>query len=53
MRNTIVLLLRCRSRNYPNFKDNTQDNIKQARGQSYEEGSNQIFMLNDMQFKGV
>jgi len=38
--------------NYPNLKHNTQDSIEQARGQSHEEGSNQIFMLHDMQFGG-
>jgi hypothetical protein len=39
--------------NYPSFKHNTQDSIKQARGQSHEEDSSQIFMLDDMQFRGV
>ena len=39
--------------NYPSFKHNTQDNIEQARGRSHEEGSSQIFMLDDMQFGGV
>jgi hypothetical protein len=39
--------------NYPNLKHNTQDNIERARGQSHEEGSSQIFMLDDMQFGGV
>ena len=39
--------------NYPNLKHNTQDSIEQVRGQSHEEGSNQIFMLHDMQFGGV
>jgi hypothetical protein len=38
--------------NYPSFKHNTQDSIEQARGGSYEEGSSQIFMLDDMQFGG-
>ena len=38
--------------NYPSFKHNTQDSIEQARGQSYEEDSSQIFMLDDMQFRG-
>ena len=38
--------------NYPNFKHNTQDSIKQARGRSHEEGSSQIFMLDAMQFGG-
>ena len=39
--------------NYPSFKHNTQDSIEQARGRSHEEDSNQIFMLDDMQFGGV
>jgi hypothetical protein len=39
--------------NYPSFKHNIQDSIEQARGQSHEEGSSQIFMLYDMQFRGV
>jgi hypothetical protein len=39
--------------NYPSFKHNTQDSIEQARGRSHEEGSSQIFMLDDMQFGGV
>jgi hypothetical protein len=34
--------------NYPSLKHNTQDSIEQARGQSHEEGSSQIFMLDDM-----
>jgi diacylglycerol kinase family enzyme len=38
--------------NYPSFKHNTQDSIKQARGRSHEEGSSHIFMLDDMQFEG-
>jgi len=38
--------------NYSSLKHNTQDSIEQARGQSHEEGSNQIFMLHDMQFGG-
>ena len=38
--------------NYPSFKHNTQDSIEQARGRSHEEDSNQIFMLDDMQFGG-
>ena len=38
--------------NYPSFKHNTQDSIEQARGRSHEEGSSQIFMLDDMQFRG-
>jgi hypothetical protein len=38
--------------NYPNLKHNTQDSIEQARGRSHEEGSSQIFMLDDMQFEG-
>jgi len=38
--------------NYSNFKHNTQDSIKQARGRSREKDSNQIFMLYDMQFEG-
>ena len=39
--------------NYPSFKHNTQDSIEQARGQSHEEDSSQIFMLDEMQFGGV
>jgi hypothetical protein len=39
--------------NYPSFKHNTQDSIEQARGRSHEEDSSQIFMLDDMQFRGV
>jgi hypothetical protein len=38
--------------NYPSFKHDTQDSIEQARGRSHEEGSSQIFMLDDMQFRG-
>ena len=38
--------------NYPSLKHNTQDSIEQARGRSHEEGSSQIFMLDDMQFRG-
>ena len=38
--------------NYHSFKHNTQDIIEQARGRSYEKGSSQIFMLDDMQFGG-
>jgi hypothetical protein len=38
--------------NYSSLKHNTQDSIEQARCQSHEEGSNQIFMLHDMQFGG-
>jgi hypothetical protein len=38
--------------NYHSFKYNTQDSIEQARGRSHEEGSSQIFMLDDMQFRG-
>ena len=38
--------------NYPRFKHNTQDSIEQARGRFHEEGSSQIFMLDDMQFGG-
>jgi len=38
--------------NYPSFKHNTQDSIEQAKGWSHEEGSSQIFMLDDMQFEG-
>jgi hypothetical protein len=38
--------------NYPSFKHNTQDSIEQARSWSHEEGSSQIFMLDDMQFRG-
>jgi len=34
--------------NYPSFKHNIQDSIEQARGQSHEEDSSQIFMLDDM-----
>jgi hypothetical protein len=37
----------------PSLKHNTQDSIEQARGRSHEEGSSQIFMLDDMQFRGV
>jgi hypothetical protein len=44
----VVAQINCRS-----FKHNTQDSIKQARGRSHEEGSSQIFMLDDMQFGGV
>ena len=36
----------------PSLKHNTQDSIEQARGRSHEEGSSQIFMLDDMQFGG-
>jgi hypothetical protein len=39
--------------NYPSFKHNTQDSIEQVRGRSHEEGSSQIFMLDDMQFERV
>jgi len=39
--------------NYPSFKHNTQYSIEQARGQSHEEDSSQIFMLDDMRFGGV
>jgi len=38
--------------NYLNLKHNTQDSIEQARGRSHEEGSSQIFMLDDIQFGG-
>jgi len=38
--------------NYHNLKHNTQDSIEQARGRSHEEGSSQIFMLDDMQLGG-
>jgi len=38
--------------NYPSFKHNTQASIEQARGRSHEEDSSQIFMLDDMQFRG-
>jgi len=38
--------------NYSSFKHNTQDSIEQTRCRSYEEGSSQIFMLDDMQFGG-
>jgi len=38
--------------NYPNLKHNTQDNIEQARGRSHEEGTSQIFILDDIQFWG-
>jgi hypothetical protein len=34
--------------NYPSLKHNTQDNIEQVRGWSHEEGSSQIFMLDDI-----
>jgi len=37
--------------NYPSL--NKQDCIKQARGWSHEEGLVQIFMLYDMQLRGV
>ena len=39
--------------NYPSLKHNTQDSIEQATSWSHEEGSSQIFMLDDMQFEGV
>ena len=39
--------------NYHSFKHNTQDTIEQVRGRSHEEGSSQIFMLDDMWFGGV
>jgi hypothetical protein len=39
--------------NYPILKHNTQDSIEQVRGRFHEEGSSQIFMLDDMQFGGV
>jgi hypothetical protein len=39
--------------NYPSLKHNTQDSIEQARGWSHKEGSSQIFMLDDMQFRGL
>jgi hypothetical protein len=38
--------------NYTSLKHNTQDIIKTSKG-SLEEGSSQIFMLDDMQFWGV
>jgi hypothetical protein len=38
--------------NYPSFKHNTQDSIEQARGRSHKEDSSQIFVLDDMQFRG-
>jgi len=38
--------------NYPNFKHNTQDSIEQVRDRSRKESSSQIFMLDDMQFRG-
>jgi len=38
--------------NYPSLKHNIQNSIEQARGRSHEEGSSQIFMLDDMQFRG-
>jgi len=38
--------------NYPSFKHNTQDSIEQAKGRSHEEGSSQIFILDDMHFGG-
>ena len=38
--------------NYLNLKHNTQDSIEQARGRSHEEGSSEIFMLDDIQFGG-
>jgi len=39
--------------NYSSLKYNTQDSIEQTKGQSHEDGLNQIFMLHDMQFGGV
>jgi hypothetical protein len=30
-----------------------KDSIEQARGRSHEEGSSQIFKLDDMQFEGM
>jgi len=39
--------------NYPILKHNTQDSIEQVWGRFHEEGSSQIFMLDDMQFGGV
>jgi hypothetical protein len=52
-----VYVLRCdvavAQINYPSLKHNTQDSIEQARGRFHEEGSSQIFMLDDMQFEGV
>jgi hypothetical protein len=39
--------------NYPTFKHNTQVSIEQVRGRSHEEGSIQIFILDDMWFGGV
>jgi len=38
--------------NYLSLKHNTQDSTEQARGRFHEEGSSQIFMLDDMQFGG-
>jgi hypothetical protein len=38
--------------NYPSFKHNTQDSIEQVRSRSHKEDSSQIFILDDMQFKG-
>jgi len=38
--------------NYFSLKHNTQDSIEQARDRSHEQGSSQIFMLDDMQFLG-
>ena len=35
--------------NYPSLINNTQYSIEQARGRSHEEGSSQIFMLDNMQ----
>jgi len=39
--------------NYPNLKHNTQNSMEQVRGRSHEEGSSQIFMLDDKQFGGI
>ena len=38
--------------NYPSLKHHTRDSIQQARSRSHEEGSSQIFMLDDMHFGG-
>jgi hypothetical protein len=52
-----VYVLHCDVRvaqiNYHSLKHNTQDNIEQVRDRFHEEGSSQIFMLDDMQFEGV
>jgi hypothetical protein len=39
--------------NYPNLKNNTQNNIEQVRGRFHKKGSSQIFMLYDMELGEV